>query len=864
MEEKKLWSECLLCKGEYSDDIRMNKCLHSYCRECIEKDKYALSLLCPICHEPFLSQASSLPKNYSLLYWRSLSPPKYLNINKNSTNEINNNNGIENLNNANDINNYYHTNEINNNINKNNDNDNEININNTTNENNYDNDDNYNDNNNDENNNDNNNDNKFEIDKNSIMIDVLKLNENNSNKRIKIKEESELNDSPTTTTTTTTITNENKICEECEENKSEFYCKECKSFLCYLCSKQIHTPKIMKNHSIIDSQSYYSSLNNNNINNINNNNDNNNNNINNNSSESIDEIIYYTCHIHDKKKKELYCERCAECVCVLCIDKHRNHLVVSIIEKLENLKSNWIEKILLLSNERYKSFSHRRKILKRNFGEINEEIFQLKEKLEKLEEKRNTIKRIVNEIEDTRENIVRTSLFLNNFINSLPPLPLSSFLSSDGISDYYYEEKNDNNINIKNNRKLIGNKNNQTNLNIINIDNDNDDDDNNNDNNDNTDNTDNTDDDSDNENDDNKLIMKKRITIKHLFEMEHLENIFLLLPTPSNNYFDDIEEDANKYLLTNQLFENLNLISNFGSNGKKDNQFDCPNYLSFNDRLNLLGVSDFNNKRIQIFNRKGTLLRTFPFTTPRGIMIIPSLHLLAIVSQHTNEIQIFDISQTEKLNKKKIIKDPFPLCYSIGKKDKLNLPTGLGYSDHKKLLAVGNYGKKSIKIFSIKKEGYNIHSIINLSSKPVNIALSTPGDHLVVSSSDNSIKLFKWSAENDGEKNLLKSENDKVEEEMKWKEEGAIILPSCIKSFKSAKGVAFHTSVLRSYFIICDCSNFSFFDLITRKLIFQYRPTVNLIRPFFRTVWGISVDENANLIAVSDIHSHSVSIFRSL
>ena len=776
-EERKVWSECLLCKREYSDDIRMNKCLHSYCRECIEQDKYALSLLCPICHEPFLSQASSLPKNYSLLYWRSISPPDY-----NSTSEINK------------IDYELNNNNVNNNLN------NKVNMKIENND---------------------NNDNKLEKSKNfNITIDLLKLNENSSNKRIKIKEESELNDSQSLSsslssssssssiTTTITIKDVSKNgCEECEENKSEYYCKECKSFLCYLCSKQIHTLKIMKNHSIIDSQSYYSSLNNNtnDNNNENDNNDEDNNNNNNNNSESKDEINYYNCDIHDKKKKELYCDKCEECVCVLCIDKHRNHLVFSIIDKLENLKSNWIENILTISKKYSQNFSTKEENLKKKIEEINEEIFQLKEKLENLEEKKSSIHFMVNEIIETKENIDFTSLFLTHFIKSLPPLPLSSFLYPNKISD-----------NIINNNKNIKNNNNNNNNNI----------------------------------DDTTDEKKKKKTIKNFFEINNLENIFSSVPHPSNitKYIDD----PNKYLITNQLVENLNLISNFGSKGKKNNQFNCPNYLSFNDRLNLLGVSDLNNERIQIFNRKGTLLRTFPIKFPKGIMIIPSLHLLAIVSQLTNEIQIFDISQTEKLNKKKIIKDPFPLCYSIGKKDKLNLPTGLGYSDHKKLLAVGNYGEKNIKIFSIKKEGYNIHSIINLSSKPSYIALSTPGDHLLVSSIDNSIKLFKWSAENEGEK-------------MKWKDEGPILLPSFIAKFRDPMGVAIHSSVLRSYFIICDCSKFNFFDLTTRKLIFQYRPSANISKvPFFYRLWGISVDDEANLIAVSDHHSHSVSVFRSL
>src|SRR3989344_7019010 len=75
--ERKVWSKCFLCEEEYKEkEIRMNlECLHSYCLECIEQSS-STSLLCPICHSPLPSPiSSSLPFNYTLLYWQSLSPP---------------------------------------------------------------------------------------------------------------------------------------------------------------------------------------------------------------------------------------------------------------------------------------------------------------------------------------------------------------------------------------------------------------------------------------------------------------------------------------------------------------------------------------------------------------------------------------------------------------------------------------------------------------------------------------------------------------------------------------------------------------------------------------------------------------------
>ena len=52
----------------------MNKeCLHSYCKECIEQSA-STSLLYPICHSSLPTPLSSLPINFTLHYWQTLSP----------------------------------------------------------------------------------------------------------------------------------------------------------------------------------------------------------------------------------------------------------------------------------------------------------------------------------------------------------------------------------------------------------------------------------------------------------------------------------------------------------------------------------------------------------------------------------------------------------------------------------------------------------------------------------------------------------------------------------------------------------------------------------------------------------------------
>ena len=43
-------------------------------------------------------------------------------------------------------------------------------------------------------------------------------------------------------------------------------------------------------------------------------------------------------------------------------------------------------------------------------------------------------------------------------------------------------------------------------------------------------------------------------------------------------------------------------------------------------------------------DKKGALIRSFNFKTPRGIVIIPSLNLLAVSSLKREVIEMFDLS----------------------------------------------------------------------------------------------------------------------------------------------------------------------------------------------------------------------------
>ena len=119
-------------------------CFHSNCKECIEQSA-STSLLCPVCHSSLPTPLSSLPINFTLCYWQSLSPP-------------------------------------------------------------------------------------------------LPLLLNNINKIINNKQEDE---------------EVKKLCEDCEENKEEVRCFNCKISVCNSCSNSIHSRRVMKNHFINSYQFFF-------------------------------------------------------------------------------------------------------------------------------------------------------------------------------------------------------------------------------------------------------------------------------------------------------------------------------------------------------------------------------------------------------------------------------------------------------------------------------------------------------------------------------------------------------------------------------------------------------------------------------
>lgn len=730
--ERKVWNKCSLCEEEYKEnEIRMNEeCLHSYCLECIEQSA-STSLLCPICHSQLPSPiSSSLPLNYTLIHWQTLSPP----LSSPSLLSLSNN-----------------------------------------------------------------------IDKDDN------------------KEE---------------LTN---LCEDCEENKAEIHCSDCKSFLCSSCSNDIHSRKSTRNHTLSP--------------------------ITNSTAKKVSGALpvsspilnFYCCKEHNQRTMELYCMKCNECVCIDCMrGLHMNHPNTHVLNRVEDIKEEWKKAVEEISteflNNHLQSADKQSKDLSNNIDQINDEIKTLEEKLNNLKEKKETLIAHMKSINESKEKIHQTYRYLLSFLQSLPSLPLSSFLPSppNNVDD-----------NINNNK------------------------------------------DKDE---------KKGRRIKEFFEKENLFSLFSsLLPSSSPNiivdplshftlvkgrkYSVEEKEKRNEMIRSNQLILNHNLLSHFGSKGSKDHQFNFPYYISYNDKVNMMAISDYNNNRVKIVDKKGSFLRSFPVQYPYGIVIIPSLHLLAVSSRGKHVIEMFDLSplllpsndfinnNNNNKEKKSIIDEegkpttayePLPLLYTIGKgrggtEDHFhfNEPHGIAYSEGKgrgiysegkgkeeAFLAVSDNRNKRIEIYRIRRDGYDHHSFIpNLPFNPNHIAISSPAD-LILLPRGGGVWMYK---EEEGEEKGGK---------MKWRCEGEIRSPpSLLPPLSNAEGVAIHSPL--NYFVICDVNHHRvlFFNITTRDLICSFQPILPPPSPsssfYFKTPWGISIDEEADLISVSGIGSHSISLFLS-
>ena len=448
-------------------------------------------------------------------------------------------------------------------------------------------------------------------------------------------------------------------------------------------------------------------------------------------------------------------------------------------------------------NNQLKEVNIQSEKLSKEIDQVNEEIKRMEDTLKSLIDKKERMMADLNRMNESKEKINQSTSFLLFFLQSLPPLPLSSFLPSSSSS---INNNNNNIIEMKEENKEE----------------------------------------------------KGRRRIRDFFEKENLISLYSsLLPSSLSSlsllsqsiiihnkngrkiYSEEEKEKRNKMIFSNQLIQNQNLLLHFGSKGTDPfTHFNNPYYITYNDKLNIIAVSDWSNNRVKIMDKKGALIRCFPFQSPRGIAIIPSLSLLAVSSYSKDVIEIFDISpllppihnnnnKNDPLNNNNKWEEGVPLLYTIGKgnggkEDHFHFksPYGIGYSEGKGILAISDYYNKRIEIYKIRRDGYEHHSFISLPINPIHIAISSPADLILVSDQS---KVMIYKAEEEEEEGKKRG----------WREEGEMRPPPSLQPpLTSPMGIAIHSPL--NYCVICDVYNnrILFFNLTTRDLICSYQPTL--------------------------------------
>ena len=213
---------------------------------------------------------------------------------------------------------------------------------------------------------------------------------------------------------------------------------------------------------------------------------------------------------------------------------------------------------------------------------------------------------------------------------------------------------------------------------------------------------------------------------------------------------------------------------------------------------------------------------------------------------------------------------------------------GIGYSEGNDLIghliAISDFNNQRIEIYKIRRERYSHYSSISLSFKPRHLSFSSSADLILISDGYKVViyKEYKEEFKNDFKEDKeeeREEEGKKKKKKREWKEDGEICSPPSLQPpLRSPLGIAINSSL--NYCVICDGDHHRilFFNLTTRVLICSYQPTLSLpplpsrsfSRPlssssnyYFQKACGISIDEEADLISVSDIGSHSISLFLS-
>ena len=180
---------------------------------------------------------------------------------------------------------------------------------------------------------------------------------------------------------------------------------------------------------------------------------------------------------------------------------------------------------------------------------------------------------------------------------------------------------------------------------------------------------------------------------------ENIDKIYCTILPQFRKYY---EKNTKKVITTGfNDKENLSkaMISSHGSRGIVTSRFYDPYFVSLNYEANMLAVSDYKNRRIQIFNLNGEYLHQFgtkgvgdnQFNGPMGLAICPKLKQIVVCDHKNHRIQFFDFYGN--------------FLFKFGEMGVENgqflFPTGIAISKRANMIAVVDYGNRRVQFFNL-------------------------------------------------------------------------------------------------------------------------------------------------------------------
>jgi septal ring factor EnvC (AmiA/AmiB activator) len=170
---------------------------------------------------------------------------------------------------------------------------------------------------------------------------------------------------------------------------------------------------------------------------------------------------YYHCDQHNHEEMKLFCVLCNQFACTSCIDDHHTaHSVITALKYVVMVKEKWRKNVEEVITDHsvssfIKSIPINENSLKTQIEEVDNEINKLNDQIKLLNIKKEKFIDQLNDLSQSKVQSDLTSRYLSSFIQSLPPLPLSSFHSPS--SHLLSTTNNDINNNIDQNNNINNN-----------------------------------------------------------------------------------------------------------------------------------------------------------------------------------------------------------------------------------------------------------------------------------------------------------------------------------------------------------------------------------------------------------------------